>query len=114
MQRTLIPKQKVRQSMKDFLDKFLSGRYLTTLLLTLTYCTIMLMVSYASCKLLLAGKSDAEKLISFVIGNLTGTAMGAIIAYHFRTDRTVPNDTAQTTTTSQTTTKAAETEDIKK
>ena len=69
------------------LDKFFSGRFLTTLLLTLTYCVILVGVANTGCKLMLLEKDVGEKIVTFIIGNLTGTAMGAVIAYHFRQDR---------------------------
>ena len=70
------------------LDKLFSGRFLATTMLTFTYCLIVSGVAYTGCRLLMGGKDTGEKIITFIVGNMTGTAMGAIIGYFFRTDRT--------------------------
>ncbi len=66
------------------LEKLLSGRFISTVAIVLTYCFIM---GYTSCKamsMLLAGKDAGKEILIFVIGNFTGTAMGAVVAYHFK------------------------------
>lgn len=66
------------------LEKLLSGRFISTIAIVFTYCIIMLIVSGGSMKLLIEGKDIGKELLIFVIGNFTGTAMGAVVAYHFK------------------------------
>ena len=69
------------------LDKLLSGRFIATLLLTFTYCLLILMVTNTANKMMLQEKDIGKDIVVFIIGNFTGTAMGAVIAYFFKSDR---------------------------
>lgn len=74
---------------KHIVMKLSSGKWIATVLLTTTYCLIMILG--ATCCIVLAthDKEDlAEKLFVYIIGNLTGTAIGAVIAYHFKQNTT--------------------------
>jgi len=68
-------------------NKLFSGRLWATLLLVSTYCIINLMIVHTANKLLMAGQPLGKDIVVFVIGEFTGTAIGAVIAYFFRTDR---------------------------
>lgn len=70
--------------MNKILEKILSGRFISTIAIVLTYCAIMFMTSKKSLDLLIQGKDIGKELLIFVIGNFTGTAMGAVVAYHFK------------------------------
>lgn len=70
--------------MNKILEKILSGRFISTIAIVLTYCGIMFMTSMKSLDLLIQGKDIGKELLIFVIGNFTGTAMGAVVAYHFK------------------------------
>jgi len=72
-------------------NKLFSGRFWATLLLVSTYCVINLMIVHTANKLLISGQPLGKDIIVFVIGEFTGTAIGAVIAYFFRTDRQTPN-----------------------
>lgn len=74
----------VRKEYMQIFEKLLSGRFISTVALVITYCSIMLIVSNGSMRLLVDGKDSGKELLIFVIGNFTGTAMGAVIAYHFK------------------------------
>jgi hypothetical protein len=49
------------------------------------------MIVHTANKLLISGQPLGKDIIVFVIGEFTGTAIGAVIAYFFRTDRQTPN-----------------------
>lgn len=70
--------------MNKLLEKLLSGRFISTIAIVLTYCAIMFLTSKKSLDLLIQGKDIGKELLIFVIGNFTGTAMGAVVAYHFK------------------------------
>lgn len=70
--------------------KLLSGRFIATVALVVTYCSIMFLMAWTAKTLMYRG-GDAitagKEVMTFIVGQLTGTAIGAIIAYFFRTDR---------------------------
>lgn len=62
-----------------------SIRSITTFQIVSTYCLIMLSITIASIILMCQGKFDGAKdIIVFIVGNFTGTALGSIVAYHFK------------------------------
>lgn len=64
---------------------FDSIKGITTFLLIATYCGLMFRISHTCCQLLIEGKGDMGKeLLVFIIGNFTGTAIGAVMAYFFK------------------------------
>lgn len=69
---------------KHLIEKLTSGRFISTIAIVFTYCAIMFVTSQKSLILLLQGKDIGKELLIFVIGNFTGTAMGAVVAYHFK------------------------------
>jgi uncharacterized membrane protein YfcA len=69
-----------------------SIRSITTFQIVTTYCLIMLATTIASL-MLCTNKETAmvtigKELLFFIVGSFTGTAVGAIIAYHFKKEET--------------------------
>ena len=70
--------------MANIKDTVGGGRFLATLMLVATYCIIALGISFTGCWLMHRGNVTGKDLVVFMIGNFTGTAMGAVIAYFFK------------------------------
>lgn len=73
------------------MSKIFSVRMWVTLCMVWTYCAILLKVAETACALMLSkgGFSAGEKLAIYVIGALSGSVIGTIIGYFFRSDRQV-------------------------
>ena len=67
-------------------DWFDSIRAISTFQIVSTYCLMMTGITIGSI-LLLFNKDTAiagKEMLVFVVGSITGTAMGAVVAYHFK------------------------------
>ena len=74
---------------KHVIMKLSSGKWIATVIIVTTYCGIMILGAVCCIVLATHGKEDlAEKLFVYIIGNMTGTAVGAVIAYHFKQNTT--------------------------
>ena len=63
-----------------------SIRSISTFEIVTTYCLMMIGITAGSLWLLF-GKETAiigKEMLIFVVGSITGTAMGAVVAYHFK------------------------------
>jgi len=76
----------MRDEFKEkIIEKFLSGRFISTVALIITYCLVMLIGAACCVILAINDKFDlAEKLFIYIVGTLTGSAVGAVVAYHFK------------------------------
>lgn len=66
------------------MTKLSSGRYASTVMIVGTYCITNLLVVWTCKQLLYQGDELGKDILLFMIGNFTGTVVGAVVAYHFK------------------------------